>query len=359
MEKYYDLIASLVKSHRKYKGCESILDDIVQDVYSHAEVVLRTVTNESVVTSYLNKIVSTSMITVPKKLGINSKRGETPAVFEVIQTPENSVSAESEPDLSLENVKTEESAYNEEPDSGFEEIESETMDETLEISDSDEYLNENDGYNSEPDVNMELVDKMINGVTDTEIADSADLQEISGAEDNMELAFEDELDESVVIVDNTEILELSKEDELTDETSIEQTEMSDLSADTEGNLTLDDSEDDGLLLEEKEDNSAYILEETSVEETVESEISKEDTSDTNLSIYGRFNYTPEVKNANDDEVISEINALDKKNPDKHIKDICILKYEKMLSISEIAKELGISEDDVLESLNEIIYTIKD
>ena len=70
--KHYHLIESIVKEHKKYPGLESILDDIIDDVYSHSEVILNTVTNESVVNAYLEKVVSTSIITVPKKLGIKT-----------------------------------------------------------------------------------------------------------------------------------------------------------------------------------------------------------------------------------------------------------------------------------------------
>ncbi len=70
--KHYSTIESIVKKHKKYPGLESILEDIIDDVYLHSEVILNTVTNESVVNAYLEKVVSTSIITVPKKLGIKT-----------------------------------------------------------------------------------------------------------------------------------------------------------------------------------------------------------------------------------------------------------------------------------------------
>ena len=70
--KNYRLIESFIKKHKKYPGLESILDDIIDDVYSHSEVILNTVTNESVINAYLEKVVSTSIITVPKRLGIRN-----------------------------------------------------------------------------------------------------------------------------------------------------------------------------------------------------------------------------------------------------------------------------------------------
>ncbi len=70
--KYYNIIVNIVKSNKKYQGLENILDEIVDDVYSHSEVIFNTVNNESVIMSYLEKVVSTSLITVPKKLGIST-----------------------------------------------------------------------------------------------------------------------------------------------------------------------------------------------------------------------------------------------------------------------------------------------
>ena len=79
-KKYYDLIVELVKNHRKYVGLESILDDIVEDVYNHAKVVVDTISNEDVIESYLNKVVSTSIITVPKRLNFNTRAHNNPTI---------------------------------------------------------------------------------------------------------------------------------------------------------------------------------------------------------------------------------------------------------------------------------------
>ena len=72
-KKYYDLIVSLIKQHRKYSECEAILEDIANDVYEHSKVVMSSVSNEDVLTVYLTKVIATSMITVPKKLNFNTK----------------------------------------------------------------------------------------------------------------------------------------------------------------------------------------------------------------------------------------------------------------------------------------------
>ena len=72
-KKYYDLIISLIKKHRKYQGLEAILDDIANDVYEHSKVVIGTISNEEVIESYFNKVISTSIITVPKKMNFNTR----------------------------------------------------------------------------------------------------------------------------------------------------------------------------------------------------------------------------------------------------------------------------------------------
>ena len=72
-KKYYDLIIDLIKEHRKFPGCESIIEDIAEDVYSHSKVVIGSITNEEVLISYFKKVISTSIVTVPKKLNINTE----------------------------------------------------------------------------------------------------------------------------------------------------------------------------------------------------------------------------------------------------------------------------------------------
>ena len=69
--KYYGIIENLVKKHKNFPGLESILEDIIDDVYSHSEVIIKTVTNEDVINAYLEKVVSTSIITVPKKMNFH------------------------------------------------------------------------------------------------------------------------------------------------------------------------------------------------------------------------------------------------------------------------------------------------
>ena len=69
--KYYDTIENLIRNHKKFTGYETILDDIMDDVYSHSEIIISSIDDENVIKAYLEKIVSTSLVTVPKKLNFN------------------------------------------------------------------------------------------------------------------------------------------------------------------------------------------------------------------------------------------------------------------------------------------------
>ena len=71
--KYYEIIKKIVVNHRKYPGLEAILEDIILDVQERGNVVIKNITNADIVESYLTKIVSTSIITVPKRMNYNIK----------------------------------------------------------------------------------------------------------------------------------------------------------------------------------------------------------------------------------------------------------------------------------------------
>ena len=150
-EKYYNLIIELIKSHRKFPGYEAILEDIAQDVCEHAKTILKTVTNEDVITSYLTRVVSTSIITVPKKMNFNNNvkhRVISPALNIVAKSKEEVVPADE-----LESLLVEEEAV--------------ISEEITEIQEAD-ILTEIDTEPSasayEP-ADKNLVDMMINGVS--------------------------------------------------------------------------------------------------------------------------------------------------------------------------------------------------
>ena len=83
--KYCEIIKEQIINHPKYIGLEDILDTLVDDVYEHAQVVLNSVEDEAIINSYLEKVIRTSLITVPKRLNIasrkTSKGSETKYIF--------------------------------------------------------------------------------------------------------------------------------------------------------------------------------------------------------------------------------------------------------------------------------------
>ena len=70
---YYNKIKNIIVNHKRFIGLDSILDNVIDDVYKHSYNVIKNIHNENIIESYLQRVVSTSLITVPKKLGINSK----------------------------------------------------------------------------------------------------------------------------------------------------------------------------------------------------------------------------------------------------------------------------------------------
>lgn len=60
--KYYGLIENLVRTHKKFPGYEPILDEIIDDVYAHSEVIIGSINNEKVINAYLEKVISTSIV---------------------------------------------------------------------------------------------------------------------------------------------------------------------------------------------------------------------------------------------------------------------------------------------------------
>ena len=84
--KYYGIIENLVRNHRKFLGLEAILDDIIDDVYNHSKSIIGTIKDDNVIEGYLNKVVSTSIITVPKKMNYqNVHRQHIPSEYESVK----------------------------------------------------------------------------------------------------------------------------------------------------------------------------------------------------------------------------------------------------------------------------------
>lgn len=476
-KKYNDLIISIIKQHKKYPVYESILEDIVNDVYEHSKVVLSSVVNEDVITAYLTKVVATSMVTVPKKLNFNTRANhrsimpslqekemsapiqeqlpdverqeniETSADVEQIVLSDNqdefenivyeeTLQEEPAESLILEDIEVSDENAEQENEEEFnlqeenlelvvgENVENITSeeevvnDETILEEDSlnaeEEFLVENDTVEDEAlpleqdtaadtvEVDKNLVDKMINGISESEPILDADIDKME--EDSLAEVYEtlDEIDtvEEKTLEDNS-LLEpedfseslLPEEDSLSaniieelPEESLEEAE-SDISQGEEEVVELDVVENMSLDIENNEvpDSTELIdaeelepLEEIDtvetfndtletstfdLEETEDVPVLDESTEliDESFSVpsYDNFSYNPEKYNYDAEEIMSYLSNLNVKYPEKRILEIFDLKYRQKLSVQEIMEKTGFEQEKVLNILNEIIDTVKD
>lgn len=491
-KKYNDLIISIIKQHKKYPVYESILEDIVNDVYEHSKVVLSSVVNEDVITAYLTKVVATSMVTVPKKLNFNTRANhrsimpslpeketstpiqeqlpnverqesiETSADIEPLVVSENqdefentvyeeTLQEEPAESLILEDIEVSDENAEQENEEEFnlqeenlepvveenvEDIASEEEvdnDETILEEDSlnaeEEFLIENDSVEDEAlpleqdtaaetveleiehndvplsdtvEVDKNLIDKMINGISESKPILDADIDKME--EDGLAEVYEtlDEIDtvEENTLEDNS-LLEpedfseslLPEEDGLSEniieelpEESLEEAE-SDFSQEEEDIVELDVVENMALDIENNEvsDSTELIdveelepLEEIDtvetfndtletptfdLEETEDVPVLNESTElmDESFSVpsYDNFSYKPEKSNYDAEEIMSYLSNLNGKYPEKRILEIFDLKYKQKLSVQEIMEKTGFEQEKVLNILNEIIDTVKD
>lgn len=418
--KYYDLIISLIKEHKKYAGCEAILEDIANDVYEHAKIVIDSISNDDVVTAYLKKVVSTSIVTVPKKLNFNKNNRHriittlTPTSTEaVIDSPseEESDFLENNTEETIEDQETitikEDSSENETISEELtnEElcvIENETFDSDNLVEIKEEPTVESDLENSSTQtIDKTLVDKMINGISsNTSLTleekgeDKEELTEFYETLEEVALFEEEETIENKTTtelenliesetIEEIEFINTQIEQELTEENSSVEIieEIEDLAEnavpDQESVINLEDttpafditeiaesseledlevieeiqiSEDPTDLLESLEQTSELLIDETSDVTTAEGFVAPS---------YNCFSFEPERDKYNAEEIMSYLNEINEKYPNKQILTICDLKYKQKLSVQEISDKLNLTLEDVIEVLNEIIDAIKD
>ena len=431
-KKYYDTIVKLIQNHRKYPGLEAILDDIVADVTERANIVMNSVTNSDVVEIYLSKIVSTSIITVPKKLNFNRN-----VSHRVIAPVENKEFEKNDADVQEELV-----IINKDDNFDLALLDTESVEDSLEnhtVETTEEITNLEDNFADddanepfaiieentikeseikEDSVDISLVDKMINGINNN--------NEILTIEDNIEDISEDDIIETNDVPNDTCDLEVTEiQDEPVfefDSSEIENIEVLDAENDTNEIDDIDTviEEDDSITAAEEEeeeeevidavtennseDNTTEIidLDEIDVAEDFSLDISKNEDiveadelvetiqedlvidtdvdddvfeqevneDDNNIEVkqdissntspdYTVFNYEPEEISYDYDEVISSLKDLNTHNPELKLLEILDLKYKKGLTVEEIAETLSLDVSFVLNSLNEIIDTVKD
>ena len=326
--KYYNLIEKLVKNHKKFPGYEAIIDDIIDDVYSHAEVVIKSIDNESVIEAYLTKVIATSIITVPRNLNYQKANEKKEPVanfnFSVIDkqkaSPElvdkmiNSSFDEKEEfdeqeNLEIVSVEPDEQALA--SDLSYDVELKDTHDELLDnnIEDND-ILNELSDENAAADstkINYsevsdyeDLSNLEVDDVKDTE--ESFEIQENSeaslmtddfGSDSKIELE-DDVQEENSVDFESYEMTENSFNDNV-DVTSIEEINQEDNNGNVIEELTLDDNES------AEEQSNEFTEEYTDIQEVESLEL--DDSENVELDF-------PSVENDNDINDSIELNEIE-------------------------------------------------
>lgn len=431
-KKYYDLIVSLIKEHRKYPGCEEILDAIAEDVYSHSKVVIDSITNEDVLNSYFKKVISTSIVTVPKKLNVRTRSSRQissilleASTTEVVTEKTSKLIDSPEDILPIENIETndgieetdtgklesfvegfsEETEENSEnfvtelPEDGETELIEDELLEGLNLTEESDVL-DIDNIETESvvataefeqektfsdQIDKSLVDKMINGIASTEInpsenSETVNSEEISVEEDLLE-SFDNGLDDLVQEPTASEELE-ALDEELTVESEAEAEELEtfeeELTVETEAEVEELEALDEELAVEpeaeveelEALDEELAVEPEAEVEEletfeeelTVEPEAEVEEveaSAEFTPPTYDCFDFEPELQDVDIAEIFSYLETIDNKYPEKQILRICDLKYNKKLSIKEIAATLERTEEDIIMIIYEIIESVKE
>ncbi|MCQ2740338.1 MAG: hypothetical protein MJ237_08980, partial [bacterium] len=225
MEKYYDLVNTLVKNHRKYSEYAEISEEIISDVMNRAKAICSSINDESIISSYLVKLVSTSMITVPKQLGFVPER-RTIIPSSVIETLPVKNEIEIAPSVSAtndleqtENCDGESEEYIDLNDS---------PDEIVITENNQEFSQKTTDYY----VDKSLVDRMINE---------------TGSDDLEVIELEDDLidDDLAYSID-----EEHKQEEFADEQIEYAEEIENL---VESDEEMSDNSDDGIVVDDRKD----------------------------------------------------------------------------------------------------------
>jgi hypothetical protein len=362
MEKqYYDLIISLIKDHRKYSGLEPILEDIANDVYEHAAVVINSVSSEEVIKEYLRKVVSTSIITVPKKMNFNTKIPHRQIVLEKAEQKNESI--KTEPEIETSSNIEQLSAVSVNNDNDNFDLETTSSDNIL--SDANEYSDSSpvlDELSFEDDLELENENDL-----------SIDVNVVH--EENIQLTPEDLSEDVTLEEDKVEIQEKLIENDITPfvhkmingiDADVQNTniEIDNIGTNEDNLVSLDfETNSDEIELEHPDEGNIevdndYSLETLETEEDVKSIQDSESANNFSLPSYNCFSF--EVKSAPqiDNEICSLLKDFDKKYPEKRMYEICDMKYNKKYTVNEIAEQLDISLEQVLEVLNDIIDLVK-
>lgn len=352
-KKYYDIIVELIKENKKFTGLEPILDDIVQDVYEHSKVVVASVSNEDVIVAYLKKVIATSIITVPKKLNFKTKRNH-----DVLKTIESLTGVSL--DLSQNTTEVKEEQIEPFTNDTIEELvieEDNNDDELNDISSPNETF-EVEQIDNNKNEDVELEQNNISDFTDLETIDAL---ETSDDEEDILVDAPDTIEKIEPIEEIGQEVNVNLVDKMINGISTENTEDNYSFLETDENENENENEND-LLLEEVEDIEDTLIdfsENTSIlSETEESDESLSE-SEVKLPCYDCFNFEPKEPEYAKDEICNNLLEYNSKYSDKNALEICNLKYKEQMPISKIAETLNLQEEAVIETLNDIIELVKD
>ena len=389
--KYYDLIISLIKEHKKYSGLENILEDIANDVSLKAQNVINSIDNEDVIKDYLNKVISCSIHTVSKRMGykrresISLPQTLTVEKKEIIEAKDIAVNEDCEInesiDVSAVSEDLELSVNNEEHLELVEEVQlpeeeivlldqdSVKQEEFLEIDTDLETLVEEVEVQNNTSVDVALVDKMINGV-ETNVVLTEDFSPVEVVESIEEIAFmdaEEDLNAETFVNTEESVLPTLEEDfEINiEETTSELMEPVIENFDEEVGFLEDFSNDNSLEINVEDQevidigNNQESIEETInlVEENDEADVLEDKLA---FPVFANF----EIENIEADSIdseglVSSLKDLNTLNPEMLVLQISNLKFKQNLSVKNISDSLGITQELVLKTLNEIVVTMKD
>ncbi len=251
--KYYGIIENLVRNHRKFLGLEAILDDIIDDVYNHSKSIIGTIKDDNVIEGYLNKVVSTSIITVPKKMNYqNVHRQHIPSEYESVKAK---IDAELKYEIKPKEQKTDNAAQVNVLTADVKELSNvkteEQHEDLIDDSELENILTEENIISGQGEVdyeeleiesekpNTEFVDKMINSITEDTLKenglseeeiddDDAVSEDVVGIEDSADNSLdgflEDETENVVEIADE----QLIQEDNIKEEELVSYSDVSDI-----------------------------------------------------------------------------------------------------------------------------------
>ena len=295
--KYYGIIENLVRNHKKFSGLEAIIEDIIDDVYTHSQTVIETINDESVITSYLTKVVSTSIITVPKRLNYKNESTHQTANYSIPVKTITQIVQEQE-ELKPKTVENKEQvSLNEELiDVAQDEIIEEADDALASLVVEEEIVEDEDKFTldiaeeeKEPEqesasVNSNFVDKMINSITEDTIKEnglSEDIEEdLENVLTNVDAKEEPDVQEFDAIEDDENIVEniyFNEEAEQSDDIveSVYANDEAEQSNDIIENVYADDEIEqpddiiENILTNDEAEQSNDIVENTYTNEEVE------------------------------------------------------------------------------------------